>query len=179
MKKYGFCASRRGFSLVEAILAVTILAIISITLARFMGPTTQFFKRFQVRYQLTSEGRTCVDTIARLLAKAKPETLIISTPPGSPPNSQIQFDMVPPSATSVSNYTISWSGREVLMNVAGGIQGRRLASNVIGLIFTGDSRDPAMLRVTLQMEAPWDQSGQPDRVYSLLLSNQVLRVGGS
>jgi len=55
----------------------------------------------------------------------------------------------------------------------------KLASNVTGLNFTGDSRDQAIVYLSLSMSEPWDNSGDPTHVYNVLLPDQEVHLAST
>ena len=172
--------NRRGHTLVEMIIAVTIMAAIIAGIVLLLGKNISLVKRSSVRQQIMLESRICMETILRALSNGKAGTLRISTPAISPaiPNSIIQFDAQTPSGALIHHIIWLTGGTDAgtVLWREGAQANRVLAKNVTALMFTGDSRDPALVGVTLRIDAPWDASGDPSHVSTLILPNQVAQM---
>jgi len=174
--------SNRGFSMVEMVIVVAIMGGIAVMIAGFIGKAPSFIQRYYVRRQLTTESRIATDTITKLLRHGRPGTVIVSTPDTTaiappPPNHYITFQ----SADGTINYDIYWSTSPLntLYMQETGRMPRKLASNVVGLSFAMDPRDPALVTVSINMEAASDASGRNDSLYKIAPINQTVRVGST
>ncbi len=171
---------QNGMTLLESLLALTILVVIAAAFVKLLAPNIGFFKRAEGRLQATSEARKSLDTFRHLLSNGKASTVSISTPNNSsPPNSQISFDSL-----DGYSYIISWvtpnSVQVQRTPTAGGTTVTNIiANNVTGLMFTLDFRDPAIIDVSLQVDMPLDQSGNSTSVYTILQPNQSIRMAAS
>src|SRR5512138_137574 len=88
------------------------MAIMMVAISKFIGPMTTVLQRFRVRHEMTSESRSCLNVMSRLLANAKKESLAVDVPPGAtgsvPPNSWLSFDVTDAAGNTV-NYQFYWS----------------------------------------------------------------------
>jgi type II secretory pathway pseudopilin PulG len=169
---------KSGFTIIETMLGMAILVIIAIAMVKLLKPNIAFFQRFEARQQANFDARKCLDTIRRLLSNGKSSTVVITTPTNGPPNSWIGFQGVDGSSS-----TIRWSNSppntvHVLHSVKGDTNytDTVVATNVSGLMFTLDFRDPNIINVALQLDMPLDRSGQATSVYTLLQPNQSIRM---
>src|SRR5258706_2083148 len=104
-----------GFTLMEAILSVVILAVVASVVFKLLLPVPQFFRRFQAKQRITSDSQTALDTIQRALRQGDPSSVRFSTPAGAPPWSRIDFNLVTELTTHTSSYAFYWSGQKVFM----------------------------------------------------------------
>jgi hypothetical protein len=166
-----------GFSLIELMLVAWILVLIFLGIVHFFSGQIPFWSRIKTRQQVMVDSRICMDTIIQMLRNGKAQTLVISSPGNPPvPNSQIDFSLQSPLPSGAVQYRIALVNGTVLATELPAQASKKLASNVTGLMFTGDSRDPGVVSVTLQMDVPYDTTNDPTHVSSILLSNQIARM---
>jgi prepilin-type N-terminal cleavage/methylation domain-containing protein len=173
---------QNGMTLLESMLALTILVIIAVAFVKLLAPNIGFFKKAEGRLQGNSEARKTMETVRRLLGNGKASTVSILTPTNTaPPNSQISFESL-----DGFSYVISWVApnsvqvqRTPTPPAAGTTVTNIIANNVTGLMFTLDFRDPAVINVSLQVDIPLDQSGTGTSVYTILQPNQSIRMAAS
>jgi hypothetical protein len=173
---------RRGHTLVELMLAAAIGSLIILVIARLFSKVYPIFQRINVRNTVLSQSRVCMDTILQALRQGNAGSLVVSTPPGSVviPNSAVNFNTVAPLASGTTAYGIYLSNQTVYIQEFTQANGPRvprvLANHVTNLSFTGDSRDPGSVSVSLQVTAPYDNSNKPDHVTTILISNQLTHM---
>ena len=170
-----------GMTILETTFVAAIAAIIILALVRFVSRTMPVFRRLSVRQQVLLDSRTCIDSIVQMLNAGTAKSLAISTPSGTAvvPNSRVDFALETPLTSGTTAYAIYLDNNTVYRQdfaLNGPREPRPLATHVSGLMFTGDSRDPAIVTVTLRMDAPWDASGDPTHVTTLLVPNQVAHL---
>jgi len=162
-----------GLTMTELVISSLLVGIVALFIATNLKWMPALFQQITTRGQINSDARTCSDTIVRLLKSARPETVVIDTPVAGPPGHHISF-----TSTSNKSYVISWRA-DPFNTVAlqeGNLTPRQLAANVAGLSFTQDFRDPALITMSLLMEATLIQNGK--RLYiSATPVNQTIRVG--
>jgi prepilin-type N-terminal cleavage/methylation domain-containing protein len=72
-------ACRRAFSLVEVLVAVTLMSVIVLGLLAMFGQTQRAFRTGITQVDVLEAGRSAMDLMARELAEAKPTSLPFST----------------------------------------------------------------------------------------------------
>lgn len=170
--------SEAGMSLIELILVAAMAGVIFTSLTILMTKSITFFKRMTVRQTTMQESRTCMERIEQALRNGKASSLTISTPAGGPPNSRVDFVLDRPLASGTTSYAFYLSNGKVMSTEysASGTRTQVLANNATGLHFTGDSFDTAMVTVSIRIDAPWDSTGDPNRVSTLILPNRAVRM---
>jgi Tfp pilus assembly protein PilE len=173
----------KGVTLMEVLLVAGLIGVLALVVVQFFQPMFKFFQGSQARAQANREARICMDTIQLVLSAGRATTLQVSTPSTTPavPLSQAQF-----TGLDKASYVIAWSTAP--MNTVhlqktppGGGTGTDtiLATNVTGLHFGIDTRDPGVVSVTLHMTVPLNTSGAPDSFYQILLPNQIILMDAS
>jgi hypothetical protein len=183
-KKDTLAPARRsvaGYTLVELVATVSIITLIAVPSSKLLLGIIQYFQRIQVSSQLNLDAHLCLDTIVRFLANGQVSTLQISTAPSpnAPPNSRIDFLV-----SNGTHYRFVWSSNpmnSVIMKViaADGVTvllNRTLATHVTLLEFSSDNSDPSLVHVMIRLDAPWDSSGNPSHVFSLVLPDQLVHM---
>jgi hypothetical protein len=170
-----------GYTLVELMMATMIAAVIGVALVRFISHIVPMMRQSHQRQELLIQSRTCMDNILEQLRNGKADSVVISTPNKAPqvPNSQINFSLATPLTSGTTSFMIYLDSGTVYSQEYGAVIPRSrhaLAKNVTGLIFTGSSIDPGVIKVTLRMDAPWDPSNDPNRMASITLTNQSVRL---
>lgn len=74
---------QRGFSLVEAVVAIVVMAIVSVGVVQFIGFAAEGYVDASNRNQLSASGRIAVDRMAMELRNALPYSVRISAPYGA------------------------------------------------------------------------------------------------
>lgn len=157
-------------TMLELIVSVLLMTIVVLVAVRLFSNFAHYFRRTTVRNELLMDSRRCLNTMKRFLRQGKANTVQIRTPAGSPPNSQIDFQLF----SSSTSYEFRWVDNTVQMKV-GTLDPLTLGMHVTGLMFTGDSSDPASLLVTLRMDA----TSSPQHTETVLLPNQRVHMLGS
>lgn len=170
----------------ETMLAVAGGAIVILGVVLFASRTMPYFKRTAIRQELMSQSRSCINLIQQAARNGKAASVVISTPPSPAattllvPYSRIDFPLQTELASGTTAYGIYLKDGSVYSQeyVKAGPRPapRVMASHVTGLMFTGDARDPGVLKVTLRIDKPWDTSGDPTHVSTILLPNQVIQM---
>ncbi|OGR89099.1 MAG: hypothetical protein A2992_01240 [Elusimicrobia bacterium RIFCSPLOWO2_01_FULL_59_12] len=173
--------NRRGLTLVEMLLTAAIVAVVAAAFALMLPSNITFLQRTRVRQQVLVQSRQCMEAIQQAMRNGMARTLVISTPNATPivPNSRVDFAFKSPLASGATSYAIYVAEKTVYaQEFAPGVTRapKALASNVTGLMFTGDYRDPSNVSVTLRIDAPWDSTNMPGRVSSLIIPNQLVRM---
>ncbi len=172
---------RGGMSLVEILVTMAIITVIVAGGATLFTKNIIFFKRIQIRQQVMSQSRSCMERIEQMLRNGKASTLVIETPTAPPaaPNSKVLFALQKPLASGTNEIEIYLEGSTVyVQELRPGADPARqaLASNVTGLTFSGDSTDPAIVSVSLHIDAPVDTSRNPPQRLTLILPDRVVRM---
>jgi prepilin-type N-terminal cleavage/methylation domain-containing protein len=173
---------RRGFSLIELMFSVAILGLVFLAASHMNAPVLSFFQNSQSRQKANSEARACLYMISTAMKGGLANSVHISTPVTVPvvPNSRIDFFLAAPLASGTTAYAFYLANRAVLVQEypgGAGVQlGKQLATNVSGLMFTGDYRDPSIVYVSLRIDAPLDSSGRADRVTTIQVADQEIHM---
>jgi hypothetical protein len=171
-----------GLSLVETLLAALIGTLLVGGIIYLMTQSGTFFRRMRTRQQVQLESRGCMDRIDQLFRNARARSLVISTPPGTPivPNSRVDFVLQRPLASGATAYAIYLEGNTVYGEEFSPTADRApqpLATRVTGLMFTGDSRDPGFVGISLRIDAPWDaNTSDPSRMSTLIVPNHIVHL---
>jgi prepilin-type N-terminal cleavage/methylation domain-containing protein len=166
----------QGFTLIEFMIAVAITVMVATTFLHFLPEQIQFYRRMSVRQQVTHDSRACVETILQRLRNGKARTFNLSYPSGT--NPRVDFVLATPLTSGATAYAIYQSngnvyGQEFPPAVTGTIH--LLASNVTSLQIA-TTPDPGLINVSLLIEAPYDDTGDPTHVISVLLANQTANM---
>jgi prepilin-type N-terminal cleavage/methylation domain-containing protein len=168
---------RAGFTLIEALIALFIIGLVLLGLYKFVVPNVDYFRHMNVRQQSNSEAQRCIATVRAALAMANPGTVLIRTPGGAPPNSQISFTDL-----TGKPVVIGWEAdKEGSVVLQVGVTPTRtlLATYVTAIMFTLDARDPGIISISLRIDRPLSAQGGPERIHSVFIPNQVVRLAGS
>src|SRR2546426_527198 len=66
-----------GISLLEALLAAPLTAVVFLAAIRPIPNMPRLFQQYQLRSQLYADSQTCMDSIARILRKADTSTIVV------------------------------------------------------------------------------------------------------
>jgi prepilin-type N-terminal cleavage/methylation domain-containing protein len=172
--------NNQGMTLTELMIVAAMSALVILALAKIGGQITGFFRHTRVRQQVQSQARDTMSLIQQTLQKAKPATIVIDTPNTLPvvPNSRIQFELQNPMPSGATTFSFYLSDN--VLYAKEGLQSTRVvANNVTGLMFSGDSRDPYLIKVSLRIEAPWDPAhDDAAHVSSIILPEQAVHIQG-
>jgi len=173
--------SEQGVTLIEIMMVVAIVGLIAAAFALFLSKGLPFFHRNQVRQGLMLDSRRVMDTIVERLRNGKARTLIIqtdSTVTPVVPNSRADFVLQTPLPSGATAYAIYQAGGKIYtLEYPPGNAAQAIASNVTGLIFSvPNSTDPGIVNVTLQMNVPYDQTGDPTHTSMILFPNQNIHM---
>jgi Tfp pilus assembly protein PilE len=169
--------SIRGVTLVEALITVVIFVVVILGFVMFFSRTIPFFHRTEVRQHLMQDARRCMENIVERVRNGKSRTLAVSNST-SVPNSRIDFVLQQALPSGATAYAIYLEDKNVVaVEFPPGVASKRIwASNVTGLMFTGDSEDPAIVGITLRMDASWDNSNDPSHMSTIIIPNQVVHM---
>ena len=164
--------SRQGVTLVEMLVVVAILGIILAAFGKLFNTNLSFFRRIEVRRQVTIDARVAFDAIGQRLRTGQANTVLIDRlTTTSPPNSQIRFKLV--SGADCRIYVAN----DTLYIQDGTFAPKVVAAHVTGLSFSNpDTDDPAILSVSMLVEAPYDNSEDPTHVSTVNLPNQIFHM---
>jgi len=172
--------NRKGFSLVEMMLAVLIVGVTVGAIFRLLAPLVTFFHSSLTRQRSNSEARTCMNMISMAMRGGIATSVVITTPAPSPPGvawSRIDFTLPTALPNGTTAYTFELVNGTVQMQAYPSprpLQPRVLASNVTKLLFAPvDVRDPSVFDVSLRIDAPFDNSGRPERVSTIQIDQQI------
>jgi len=178
----------KGFSLLELMLSAAVLVIVVIVIAVFFSKSTPFYQRTRVRHQVMTTSRMGIETIMDRLRNGKARSVAISTPNFTPavPTSRVDFVLQTSLPSGATSYAIYLQNGTVYTQeftpappaaTPGPQTPRALMSNVTSLRFQyEDSRDPGMINVSLRMDVPWDASGDPTHVSTIILPNHTVHM---
>jgi prepilin-type N-terminal cleavage/methylation domain-containing protein len=187
-KALGDDSVEAGFTIIEVMVVVAILGIIVAAMVHFFSSSAPFYKRIQVRQQVMLSSREAMDAMVDRLRSGKAQTFLRSTPAAAStvPNSRADFVLQSPLPSGATAYAIYLNNgtaytQEFPTTPAGqGCPGAQtckiLATNVTELVFGGNSNDPGIVGVTLGISAPWDTSGDPTHVSTILLPNHIVQM---
>jgi Tfp pilus assembly protein PilV len=170
-----------GYTLIEAVIAAALLSVVIFGLVRFMSKVNPFLQRSLVRQTVGRESRIAMDLIRQYLRNARARTVRISAHDANSqyPNSQIDFAFqtpLPSGATAYQMYLSNGAIYGVEKNPSGGVQPAKvLASHVANLTFTGDTQDPSLVNVSIQVDVPVVTNGKTDNS-TIVLPNQTIRM---
>ncbi|MBI5881653.1 MAG: prepilin-type N-terminal cleavage/methylation domain-containing protein [Elusimicrobia bacterium] len=138
--------NRAGYTLVEAMMVVTILGVVAIIGPRLLTGMTQFFNQSLARTDIQRDIRVALDTMNRTIRQASAATVTVSQDTGQPPYSKVSFTTV-----DGKSVTYKQSGRK-LLQVVGSAQ-TVLVNSIEYLAFTypqTDENTVVSISVTLQ-----------------------------
>jgi prepilin-type N-terminal cleavage/methylation domain-containing protein len=170
-----------GFSLIELMLVLAIICIVGLAIGRLFAGNFRWFQNTQARQVVMANSRVTMDAIGQQLRNGLAKSLVIKSSGGTSfvPNSRAEFTLHTPLPSSANNYAIYLSSGTVYgegFNGTTTVSKQVLATNVTALMFTLDSRSPAFVGVSLWIDAPYDQTGDPTHVSSILLPNQTVHL---
>jgi uncharacterized protein (TIGR02599 family) len=156
---------RRGYTLIEVLVTVAILALLALVTAPLTLHLVRFFRLNNAKLEIQRDARVSLDTINRFLRQANSATVVIGQQAGQPSHSRIDFTTYQGRAMSFYQ-----QGR-TLYQVAGSTS--TLSNNLrfIGFSYPR-SDDPTILSVAVTMEHATYQG----RTKVLELSIQKVRV---
>lgn len=136
---------RRGYSLLEMMVVVTIVGVIAMVGPRLMIQLQNFYLLTIARSEIQRDARATIDIINRFLRQAKYRTIIIDTPSGEGPYSRIRFTMIGDRAVQF------YQDGQKLMQVVNGVT-TVVSRNIVYLAFTFPRSDyPRLVSVSITM----------------------------
>jgi prepilin-type N-terminal cleavage/methylation domain-containing protein len=181
---------RGGFTLVEFLIVVAFLGILALCAIKLGPSLMRFYHQAQARSQLDRDARTTVDTIGRTLRNGRAGTLAIDTPAdtdcpatGCPPNSRIAFTTNDEAAIGIRVKKSPTVGQSNIVEMTRTLSGKTTTSiigrSITGLLFTIDHQDPSIVGLTVRFDRAYDQSGKADRLFTIALPTQNIRMTGA
>jgi hypothetical protein len=155
--------SPRGFTLLELVLGMAIAVATLLVVGIAFRQANTVLTRSTLRSKAILESRTSVETFVRLLQNGKSGSWKISNPGERRPYCRVDFK----STTQTGAHAYYWKEGAVYIKPANQ-EATKLASNVTWLLFTGDSADPGLLRISLRMDVPIPGTTP----YTILISNR-------
>ena len=175
--------SSRGFTLAETLLTFAILGVVVLFVHRLGIPVFSYFQHSQVRQKTNNEARSCLNTINTAMKGGLANSVRITTPVGiSAPNSRIDFTLAVPLPSQTTAYAFYLAAdRTVQMQEYSTVNAtepspKTLATNVTGLIFTGDYRDPSIIYVSLRFDAAFESSLKTGSLTTISIPNQEIHM---
>lgn len=159
--------SRKGITLVELVLALAIAGGIMLIVSIAYRQADMIFTRNRVRSKAILENRVTLETLVHMLQQGKSGSWKISNVDPTHPYSRVDFK----STAQAETYAFYWADGGIFMKPAEK-QPVQLASHVTWLLFTGDTMDPGLLRLSLRMDIPVPGS----KPYTLLISNREVHL---
>ena|ERR1019366_4510539 len=167
-------SQQKGFTIIELILAVAMMAIVILAAAKMTTPILRFFQRSQARQNAYMQMRSCQSTIVRMLQNG-----MVSTVNYYPPNnSKVQFQTV-----DGSTFTIQWDSvadTVHLLTTSAATHNTTvdsvLATQVAGLQFGIDNADAGIVSVLLIMQVQLDSSGLPGSYLTIISPKQTVQM---
>lgn len=142
----GLLKSRNGYSLMELMMVIAIIAIVAFFGPEFFKQTSRFFILSRARTEIQMEARAAISIIARDLRQAVSSSITISKNSGHPPYSLISFQ-------TIDGRTVSYgqSGNRLIMRF--GTKTRTLSQNCRYLAFSFPrSDDMTIVSVAMTLE---------------------------
>ena len=184
--------TRRGYTLMEMMMAVALISIVALTVSKIFSVTMKYAHSTSQRQQIQSDADSAMNTIVHALQQAKGSSVVICAcqtfactntnfgrgactkdHPGTtdtsilvPPNSRVDYTDIKGNSDA-----IYWTNYQVYMQIGSAGAPKLLANNVTGLMFSGDWQDPTHIGVTLRLDAGVSSSDKQ----SVLLANQIVR----
>lgn len=165
-------SSRRGqagFTAAEAIMTVSIVAILATVAAPIMIRMNNFWRQTTARNEIERDVRSSLETVNRWLRQAKRSTVVIDQVAGQPPFSRITF--TPEKGGTMQFYQ---AGDKLYMKLSSNTITTTMLSNRLGFIaFTYPKTfDVSIVSVAVTMQAPTYLGGKK----ALQLSVQKVRI---
>jgi len=136
---------RRGYTLVEAMIVVTLIGILSFTGPQIMVQFQNFYLMTTARNDMQRDARTCVGLVARFLSQAYYRSIVIDTPNGEEPYSRLQFTHV-----DGRQFIYKKTGKQFIQTVNG--ENTVISGNVLHLGFMMPRSDePGVITVAIGM----------------------------
>ena len=158
--------NRRGYSLVELMMAVAIIGILATVGPTMIISMQNFFLMTSARYEIQRDGRTMLDTVNRYLRQAVSSTVVIDTPAGQGPYSRVRFKHV-----DGRYMEFRQSGSKLIQVIENATT--TVSSNLIYIAFTFPrTDDPTIISVSITM----GKSIQLGRRRVLELTIQKVRI---
>jgi len=164
-----------GFSLLEWMIVVAVVAVIALTAVSLGQPIIKFFQRNPAQQQANLELRRCIETMAQALSNGRATTLVVSTPSIVPPvqNSSIQFLGVDGSTYTIVLSTTPSQSIHLERTISGGVTNDSiLSTHAINLQFSTSSMDPGVVTILLAMAFPLDAN----TMTTVLWPTQTIRM---
>lgn len=138
--------AKAGYTLTELMMVVAIIGVLASVGPPLLIGVQNFFLMTGARYETQRDARTAIDTINRYLRQAYASTVVVSTPTGQGPYSQITFKM--PDGRTMQ---FRQSGKD-LLQVVNGTQTSTISRNLIYIAFTYPrTDDTSIISVSLTM----------------------------
>ena len=158
--------STRGYTLIEAMVTVAIVATLSAVAAPLLVNMTNFWRQTTARNEIERDVRVSLDTINRFARQAQSSTVVLDQVAGQPPYSRITF-------TSIQGNVITFYQLGNKLIFTNGVKITTLSSRVGFIAFSyPQTDDVTLMSVALTMQAPTYLGGKR----ALQLSIQKVRL---
>lgn len=157
--------NRNGYTLMEAMMVITIIGIVVFIGPQFIIHTTRFLQLHTAKIEIQRDARLSLDLINRFLRQAVGSTVAIGQAPGQPPYSRIRF------TTFEGQDLIFYQDGTTLYKVAQSTV--VISKNLEFIAFTYPrSDDPTIISVAMTMSKATYQGGSK----ALELSIEKVRI---
>lgn len=142
--------ARRGYTLVEVIVAVGLIGIFSMVAPRLFLEVTRYLRMSRAHYEIQRDSKNALLVINRALRQSRASTITVSNRPNQPPYSRIQFDKYV--SDGVSQSISFYQEGDALFQVDQG-RTREVCRNLRYIAFTYPRTDDSyILSVSITME---------------------------
>ena len=108
-------AARRGFSLVESLIVVTLLAVLFLAVAQTSSRASDAFDEGGTEHALSTAAHRCLERISRTIEFAD-ESLLASAPPGPLGKDDVTFQ----TPASFEGGVVQWTGQRIFAELEPG-----------------------------------------------------------
>jgi len=157
--------SQRGYTLVEVMVSLSILAIMAVIMAPLMKQAQRYFWMHRAKTEIQRDARLSLETVNRFLRQAYAASVVVDQLSGQPSHSRITF-------TTIQGRTLSFYQRDNTLYQAAGSTST-LSDNLRFIAFSYPrSDDASILSVSMTME----KSTYEGKAKALELSIEKVRV---
>ena len=149
---------RNGYTLIEIMLTVAIMAIVATAVPRLFTNVYRFMRLSVARAEIQKNARMTLSNINRALRQARASSIVVDQLSGMPPYSRIAFSRYKPdgSTEDVSYYQ---NGNNLYLSV-GGAGGRMVAEDLRYIAFSyPQSDDSTIISISVSFERATYEGG--------------------